>query len=180
MVSLILLSAGPHVTSTELLEDPLNWSTAYRYYIAVLVCAAIFFCNFLAAGPTVAIVDVTATFFGPPGPQDPNFAKNIPRVAYFFTTTALMQGMGTLFWMPIIVKYGRRPVYVTSFLLYTVCAGWAGGATSYGSELASRIIMGMAAGAAEVMAPLTISDIFFLHERGKTRVSSREIEQMTS
>lgn len=153
-------------TPTNDPNDPLNWSKTYRYYIAVLVCAAIFFCNFLAAGPTVAIVDVTTTFFGPPGPTDPNFSHSISRVAYFFTTTALMQGMGTLFWMPIVIKYGRRPVYVISFMLYTACAGWAGGATSYGSELASRIIMGFAAGAAEVLAPLTISDIFFLHERG--------------
>lgn len=134
-----------------------------RYYIAGLVCMAIFFCNFLAAGPTVAIVDVTETFEGPPGP---NFNAKISHVAYFFTTTALMQGMGTLFWMPLIVKFGRRPVYVTSFVLYTACAAWAGGATSYSSELASRIIMGFASGAAEVMAPLTISDLFFLHERG--------------
>lgn len=153
-------------TPTNDPNDPLNWSKAYRYYIAILVCAAIFFCNFLAAGPTVAIVDVTTSYFGPPGPTDPNFSHNISRTAYFFTTTALMQGMCTLFWMPCILKFGRRPVYVISFLLYTACAGWAGGATSYGSELAARIIMGCASGAAEVLAPLTISDIFFLHERG--------------
>jgi MFS family permease len=145
--------------------DPLNWNKAYRWYIAILVSAAIFFCNFLAAGPTVVITQVTADFFGGP-PQNAKFVSDISKTAYFFTTTALMQGMGTLFWMPIIVKYGRRPVYVSSFLLYTATAAWAGGATSYGSELAARIIMGVAGGAAEVLAPLTISDIFFLHERG--------------
>lgn len=138
-------------------------STAYRYYIAVLVCLAIFFCNFLAAGPTVAIVDITVYFFGPPGPD---FVAHISKIAYFFTTTALLQGMGNLVWMPLIVKYGRRPVYVSSFILYTACAGWAGGATSYGSELGARILMGFASGAAECLAPLTIADIFFLHERG--------------
>jgi MFS family permease len=77
-----------------------------------------------------------------------------------------MQGLGTLFWMPMIIKFGRRPVYVTSFVLYTACALWAGGSTTFGSELASRIVMGVAGGAAEVLAPLTISDLFFLHERG--------------
>lgn len=77
-----------------------------------------------------------------------------------------MQGIGTFFWMPLIAKYGRRPVYVSSFSLYTICAVWAGASQSYGSELASRIIMGIGAGAAEVLAPLTISDMFFLHERG--------------
>lgn len=152
-------------TPTDDPNDPLNWSKAYRWYIAVLVCAAMFFCNFLAAGPSIVIVDLTATFFGPP-PTNPNFVSDISKTAYFFTTTALMQGMGTLFWMPLIVKYGRRPVYVSSFVLYTVCAVWAGASKTYGSELASRIVMGVASGAAEALAPLTIADIFFLHERG--------------
>jgi MFS family permease len=95
-----------------------------------------------------------------------DFASKIAHVAYFFTTTALLQGMGNLVWMPVIVKYGRRPAYVSAFILYTAVAAWAGGATSYGSELAARIIMGFASGAAECLAPLTIADLFFLHERG--------------
>jgi MFS family permease len=129
------------------------------------VSAAIFFCNFLAAGPTVVITQITTDFFGGP-PQNAAFVSDISKTAYFFTTTALMQGMGTLLWMPLIIKYGRRPVYVSSFVLYTACAVWAGASKTYRSELAARIIMGAAAGAAEVLAPLTISDIFFLHERG--------------
>ncbi|KAF2195068.1 MFS general substrate transporter [Zopfia rhizophila CBS 207.26] len=144
-------------------NDPLNWSKAYRHYLAGLVCLAIFFTNFLAGGPSVAIVPITTTFFGPPGPD---LAGNISKVSYFFTCTALLQGMGNLFWVPCTIKFGRRPVYVASFTLYTACAAWAGGATSYSSELAARIIMGFASGAGETLAPLTISDIFFLHERG--------------
>ena len=77
-----------------------------------------------------------------------------------------MQGIGAFLWMPLIAKYGRRPVYVSSFVLYTACSVWAGASRSYSSELASRILMGVAAGAAEVLAPLTIADIFFVHERG--------------
>lgn len=152
-------------TPTNDPQDPLNWSKGYRWYITILVSAAIFFCNFLAAGPTVVITQVTADFFGAP-PNNPDFIASISKIAYFFTTTALMQGLGALFWMPLIVKYGRRPIYVSSFVLYTICAAWAGASQSYGSELASRIVMGVAAGAAEVLAPLTIADIFFLHERG--------------
>ncbi|KAF2684645.1 MFS general substrate transporter [Lentithecium fluviatile CBS 122367] len=152
-------------TPTNDPNDPLNWSARYRWYIAVVVCAAIFFCNFLAAGPTVAILEITADFYGAPQ-ENPNFVADISKTAYFFTTTALMQGMGAFFWMPLIIKYGRRPVYVSSFVLYTICAVWAGASMTPGSELASRIIMGVAAGAAEVLAPLTLSDIFFLHERG--------------
>lgn len=109
------------------------------------------------------MVAITTDFFGPPGPT---FEAHIAKASYFFTTTALLQGMSNLIWMPLIVKFGRRPIYVISFVLYTACAAWAGGATSYGSELAARILMGAGAGASETLAPLTISDIFFLHERG--------------
>jgi MFS family permease len=115
--------------------------------------------------PTVAIVEITIDFFGTPAPT-PAFFTSIAKVAYFFTTTALMQGLSNLFWMPLIVKYGRRPIYLTSFTIYTATAIWAGVSKSYGSELASRIIMGFAAGSGECVAPLTIADIFFLHERG--------------
>jgi MFS family permease len=138
--------------------------------MAVLVCLAMVMCNFLAAGPTVAIVEITIDFFGtpPPGPgaPSPGFAAAIAKVAYFFTSTALLQGMGNLIWMPLIVKYGRRPVYLASFTLYTGCAIWAGVSRSYASELTARIFMGFAAGSGECIAPLTIADIFFLHERG--------------
>ncbi|EOD51269.1 putative mfs transporter protein [Neofusicoccum parvum UCRNP2] len=146
-----------------LIPTPSDESRAYRYYLAILLSLAIFFSNFLAAGPTVSMVEITTDFFGPPGPQ---FESYIAKASYFFTTTALLQGMSNLLWMPLIVKFGRRPIYVVSFVLYTACAAWAGGATSYGSELAARILMGAGAGASETLAPLTISDIFFLHERG--------------
>ncbi|KAF5252002.1 hypothetical protein FANTH_2956 [Fusarium anthophilum] len=150
-------------TPTNDPNDPLNWSKPYRFYIAVLVSCAIFFSNFLAAGPSVAIVSTTESFFGPPGPD---FSAKVSKIAYFFTTTALLQGMGNLIWMPFVAKYGRRPTYVLSFIMYTAVAAWAGGATTYSSALAARILMGFASGVAECLAPLTISDLFFLHERG--------------
>lgn len=111
----------------------------------------------------MAIVQIAQDFFGD---SNLDLSGSIAKVAYFFTTTALLQGMGNLFWMPIMIKFGRRPLYIFTFALYTATAGWAGAPTSYGSVLAARILMGFANGAAECLAPLTISDIFFLHERG--------------
>jgi MFS family permease len=93
-------------------------------------------------------------------------AGAIAKTAYFFTSTALLQGMGNFFWMPIVNKYGRRPVYLISYTLYLACAIWLSCTKSYGSFLAARIIMGFSSGAAETMAPLSIADVFFLHERG--------------
>lgn len=50
----------------------------------------------------------------------------------------------------------------------TVTAGvaWTSVATLYASIMAARLVTGWGAGAVEVLVPLTIADIFFLHERG--------------
>ncbi|KAH7145363.1 major facilitator superfamily domain-containing protein [Dactylonectria estremocensis] len=143
--------------------DPLNWPKPYRYYIAGLVSLAIFLSNFVAAAPSVALIDMTTDYFGPPGPD---LSGNITKISYFITTTTLLQGIGNLIWMPLVLKFGRRPVYVLSFLLFTATCFWAGGAKSYASTLTARIFLGFSSGATECLAPLTISDTFFLHERG--------------
>ena len=119
--------------------------------------------TFLGAGPAIALVGMTITYFGPPGRS---FEADVAKTAFFITTTPFTQGVGQLLWIPFIVKYGRRPVIVVSFTLFTLTCIWCAIATSYASELAGRIFMGFAAGAIECAAPLLVADVFFLHERG--------------
>ncbi|KAF8857618.1 MFS general substrate transporter [Acephala macrosclerotiorum] len=145
-------------------NDPLNWSQPFKWYMAIVICLAMFMCNFLAAGPTIAMVQTAQEFF--PNWKQITLVSAISKTAYFFTTTALLQGTGNLIWMPLVNKYGRRPIYLTSYTLYLICAIWASRTYTYGSFLAARILIGFAAGAAETMAPLSIADVFFLHERG--------------
>ncbi|KAI1178762.1 MFS general substrate transporter [Nemania sp. FL0916] len=142
-------------------NDPLNWSQAYKHYIAVLVCLAMLVCNFLAAGPTIAIVKTALDFF--PG-VEPN--RSVGWVAYFFTSTALAQGTGNFLWVPLATKFGRRPVYIISYAIYLTAAVWLVFEKHYGRFLVGRILLGLGSGAAETLAPITIADVFFLHERG--------------
>ncbi|KAF3010519.1 hypothetical protein E8E14_009823 [Neopestalotiopsis sp. 37M] len=144
-------------------NDPLNWSKAYKYYMATVICLAMLMCNFLAAGPTIAIASTAIDFFPPPATP---VSAAISKVAYFFTTTALLQGTSNFFWVPLTNKFGRRPIYVTSYLIYFVCCIWLIFEKSYGGFLAGRILIGIGAGAAETIAPVSIADVFFLHERG--------------
>jgi MFS family permease len=124
-------------------------------------------CNFLAAGPAIA-VPATALDFYPNSVADGTLITSaIPKVAYFFTTTSLLQGMGNIIWVPFANKYGRRPVYVLSYVIYFATAVWLIFETSYARFLAGRILMGFGAGAAETLAPITFADIFFLHQRGR-------------
>lgn len=125
-------------------------------------------CNFLAAGPTIAIVQTALEFFPGVNPKTDPVGLNqaISKTAYFFTSTALLQGTGNFFWVPLSNKFGRRPTYIISYSIYTACAIWLIFEHSYNGFLAARILMGFGSGAAETIAPLTITDIFFLHERG--------------
>ncbi|KIX08714.1 uncharacterized protein Z518_03371 [Rhinocladiella mackenziei CBS 650.93] len=163
-----------HETTNEILlvpkpsddpDDPLNWPLREKHYIFVLSCFSIFVCNACGAGPSAGAVAMTTHFFAPP--SDPNFLTYVGKVAYFFTGTSLTIGIGQFIWTPVAIKYGRRPVYIICFALLTACNVWAGFAKSYGSELAARLLTGIAAGAPELVAPLTLTDIFFLHQRGK-------------
>ncbi|KAF2968839.1 hypothetical protein GQX73_g4744 [Xylaria multiplex] len=142
-------------------NDPLNWSQTYKFYIAVVVCLGMLVCNFLAAGPTIAIVETAADFF-----PDDDLNKSIPRVAYFFTSTALVQGTGNFLWVPLANKFGRRPVYIISYAIYLAAAVWLIFEKHFAGFLVGRILLGFGSGAAETLAPLTIADVFFLHERG--------------
>ncbi|KAL6828593.1 MFS general substrate transporter [Trichoderma camerunense] len=148
-------------------NDPLNWSTWRKYYVAGVLCLTMAVSNFLAAGPAIAVPATAADFF-PDSLTDGTFATSaIPKTAYFFTTTSLLIGLGNIVWVPLANKWGRRPVYVVSYMIYFATAVWLIFEKSYAGFLAGRILMGFGAGAAETLAPITIADIFFLHERGK-------------
>lgn len=64
-------------------------------------------------------------------------------------------------WLP-----GLKALTISLKTLYLATAIWAILDHSYSGFLAARILMGFASGAAETIAPVTISDLFFLHERG--------------
>jgi MFS family permease len=120
-------------------------------------------CNFMAAGPTVAMVEI-ATDFKQDG--DTTMTDWISRAAYFFNNSALLQGVSCLFWVPLLNKYGRRPVYIIAYILYFFMILGAGLSKTYAAELTTRTILGIGAGAGECLAPVTIADVFYLHQRG--------------
>jgi MFS family permease len=70
---------------------------------------------------------------------------------------------------PFAVKYGRRPVYLLSNLLMGVACIWCGIAAekNYSVFIAGRAFLGIFEAPIESIVPSTVTDIFFLHERGE-------------
>ncbi|TQN69422.1 putative MFS-type transporter [Colletotrichum shisoi] len=147
-------------------NDPLNWPQWHKYYMAGLICTAMMMCNFLAAGPSIALLKAALEFFPAAATDNDVLTLAVAQTAYFFTTTALLQGVGNFFWVPMANKFGRRPVYIASYSIYFACTIWLIFDHTYGGFLAGRILMGFGAGAAETIAPISIADVFYLHERG--------------
>ncbi|KAL5361527.1 major facilitator superfamily domain-containing protein [Aspergillus floccosus] len=146
-------------------NDPLNWSKAFKLYVAMLTCVALTWINFFAGGPGAVLVEIAVDLFGvyPPNPHNPaslspasnaEFSSAVSKTALLFSTASMVAGVSNILWVPLAV-------------MVVGCCIWSARATSYGSLLASRIIAAWFSGSAECVAPMTIADIFFLHERGR-------------
>ncbi|KAJ5645613.1 hypothetical protein N7507_011624 [Penicillium longicatenatum] len=83
------------------------------------------------------------------------------------TYPTLFMGIGNLIAMPWAFTIGRRPIFLASILLLLAGGVWCQCSTSLDSHIAGRVIMSLAAGQSEALAPLIIQEIHFVHERGR-------------
>ncbi|KIX08806.1 uncharacterized protein Z518_03463 [Rhinocladiella mackenziei CBS 650.93] len=150
----ILLVPQPSLTDPN---DPLRWSTLKKWaafgnglYYAFLGSVT---------GPIMAAWLVTGAA-----------SLDVPlrNMAYATGATLICQGVANTLWMPFAIKYGRRPVYLLSTFLMGLACVWLGVASqkSYLSLLLARAFLGAWEAPIESIVPSTITDIFFLHDRG--------------
>jgi len=97
------------------------------------------------------------------------FGKSLTYLTYANGATLICQGVGNLLWMPLAVKYGRRPVYLTSNFLMGVACIWLAIAAekTYTPFIIGRAFLGLFEAPIEAIVPSTVTDIFYLHERGE-------------
>ncbi|OQU99388.1 hypothetical protein CLAIMM_05024 [Cladophialophora immunda] len=135
-------------------NDPLTWA-AWRKHIAFgTVCFYVLLSNFGLSAMTPGLTLVIEDFGIAP-----------TQASYLVTLQILVLGVGNLFWIPLSLKIGKRPVMVISSGLFFVATIWSAVSKSYGSLLGSRIISGWCASASEAMGPAVVADLYFLHER---------------
>lgn len=90
---------------------------------------------------------------------------SVPKVA--LTTGLYMMGMGvgSVFFSPTAILFGKRPVYLASAILFIITSVWCAASPSYNSLLVARIFQGISISPVECLPSATIAEIFFLHER---------------
>ncbi|EFX02135.1 aldehyde dehydrogenase [Grosmannia clavigera kw1407] len=136
-------------------RDPLRWPRSGKLLALVVTTFFNFVGNFANAGLSVATVLL-----------EMQFHKSGQEINKLLTFNFLLLGIGNLVWVPLSVKFGKRPMLLISSTIMFATLLWAAKATTFNQLLASRCILGFASAAGESILPGIVSDMFFLHERG--------------
>jgi MFS family permease len=97
------------------------------------------------------------------------FGKSLQTLTYANGACLINQGVWNVVWMPFAVKYGRRPIYIFSNLLMGIACIWLAIASNktYTVFLVGRAFLGAFQAPIESIVPSTVTDMFFLHNRGE-------------
>jgi MFS family permease len=72
--------------------------------------------------------------------------------------------IGCFFFIPLVHKYGRRPIYLFSTVLQLASCVWQAQTYSVGSYIGANLISGLGGAISEVIAQITVADLFFVHQ----------------
>ncbi|RDW68278.1 hypothetical protein BP5796_08935 [Coleophoma crateriformis] len=151
----ILLVPQPSLTDPN---DPLKWSTGKKWM--VLMNGVYYAFNGAITGPMMAGGMLQLVAF---------FDVSLAAMSHANGATLICQGLGNIFWMPLAVKFGRRPVYLTSNFLMGIACIWLAicAEKTYTPFIIGRAFLGLWQAPIEAIVPSTVTDTFFLHERGE-------------
>jgi len=136
-------------------NDPLNWPRYQKIINFFLACfyAMMVFCFVNATSPT----------WGPMG-TELNFSNETLTNTYAIGCATLALGAPML--IPFALKFGSRPVYVLSSIGQFAISIWAARTQTTGDWWGVNSLQCWLGALAEVLIQMTISDVFFVHERG--------------
>ncbi|KAI0445698.1 putative MFS transporter [Xylaria telfairii] len=137
-------------------NDPLQWSNFKKTMILIICSFYSFLANAALIGPS-PYIDLWAEEFDIT-PTKASELISYPNLAF---------GFGSLIFVPLYLKIGRRPVMLISLIVF--CTGIIGASQSktYGALMATRVIHGFGSCVCEALPVQLVNDIFFLHERGE-------------
>ena len=135
-------------------NDPLNWP-AWRRDCALLSLG--FYCM-LGGGMTPILA---AGFNEVAEDYDVSYAQVALTTGFYM----MGMGLGSVFFSPTAILFGKRPVYLASAVLFIATSIWCCQAPNYANLVAARVFQGFSVSPVECLPSASIAEIFFLHER---------------
>lgn len=141
-------------------NDPLNWSRTWKESIMVILAFSSGITTALGPMVTPGLHVVAAKYNVS---LDMVSSLLIGFLAFWIGFTTFFTAAGANIW-------GKRPFFVISTVVLLVTNVWGYFATTFTSLAVMRVIQGMASAPLETLVTSTVSDMFFIHQRG-TRLS---------
>lgn len=142
-------------TPTDSPNDPLNWSLGRKYWHSFLV---LFIVGLTAATSN----DISPAQYGMNDELGISWGAMNTSSGILF----LAIGYGTLLFSPIPALYGRRVIYIVCLFLSIIGSVWLACTQNTQSALWNQLFVGASESCAEATAQLSLSDLFFQHQRG--------------
>ncbi|KAF7557780.1 hypothetical protein G7Z17_g443 [Cylindrodendrum hubeiense] len=136
-------------------NQPLNWSTWRKTLHMTLLS--------LYAMMVFAILCVSVPLW-----QDFNEELGISydMLNNGYATNMATLAVGCIIFIPIALRIGRRPVYIATALIMFASAVWQAKMQTVGDIIGTNAVMGLAGAVNEALFQVTVSDLFFVHQRG--------------
>ncbi|EKD20278.1 uncharacterized protein L3040_007289 [Drepanopeziza brunnea f. sp. 'multigermtubi'] len=138
-------------------NDPLNWPTSTKLAILVILS--------FASGVTVSLGPMLT-----PGMEDIAKKFNVTTDQASFNLVGLLlaaTGGALCFTAAAAAVWGKRPVFFLSTLCLFATSTWGFFSPNLLSLTASRFIQGVAAAPLDTLIGATVSELFFVHEKGR-------------
>ncbi|KAH8602317.1 major facilitator superfamily domain-containing protein [Bisporella sp. PMI_857] len=136
-------------------DDPLRWPRWRKFYLLFLVVAYSAVLGAVTNWGGVIYVDCLIYY---------KTSVNLLNTGR--ALLILMLGLANTVFTPLSDKLGRRFVYLSSSILVVVSHLILALSKNIASYIVAHTLMGIGAAPFEAFPPITISDIFFAHERG--------------
>ncbi|TRM66439.1 major facilitator superfamily domain-containing protein [Schizophyllum amplum] len=137
-------------------ENPQNWSRAKKWYLTMLGGVLVLNATFASSAPSGIVGQLMEDF---------QFGREVATL----TISLFVAGycVGPLVWGPISETYGRRPVFVVSFFVYTCFQVGCALSPNTAALIIFRFLGGTFAAAPLTNSGALISDIWDARTRGK-------------
>ncbi|KAJ6604532.1 MFS general substrate transporter [Mycena vulgaris] len=137
-------------------KNPKNWSNGRRWYLTGLSGLLVLNATFASAAPSG---------IGPQIMEEYHLSEEVGILAISLFVAGYC--VGPLLWGPLSEQYGRRPIFIYPFVVYTLFQVAAALAKNGASILVFRFLGGVFAAAPLTNSGALISDIWASNTRGK-------------
>ncbi|KAK5112560.1 hypothetical protein LTR85_011252 [Meristemomyces frigidus] len=144
----------PQPTSSP--RDPLTWSQRKKYYQLFLL--ALYACAFSMGENTLGAAWATVS---------EDTGVSITNMNAGSALNYLLLGFGNIFWIPMAMKLGRKPVFLATTCFCLGAAVWLGEFHGLAQWMLSMILNGVGTSAYQAVIQLSVFDMFYVHERGR-------------